>query len=520
MPKRHCPIRLLSGLESLRRKSLSIAFGLGVMVNVSLPAKASVSLLEVVRTALDHAPAMLLQKEIVRISESDVLDARSAFDPGVSLLIGYRKDASSSLYGTELKTVTSSLSSSTLLPIGLIVRPELSVLGYTPSGTLSSSEASAGVTLTFPLMEGFGNNSFQTALKAFLKTYKAENYALQHAASITIYSAADAYWNYLYAYRTLKLDHQLVQSADESFQATKTLAGAGEIALIQVNQAEAYFQQAEMDEVSAAQSLRQAWNTLFLAMGISNTGRENPEEPVDFFPLPDGHVPVLNELTGLKTRAKEFRADLHSLQLRGAASNDLLSGSRNRMKPKIDLDLWAGYNGQHNGSAVDDYLSSLTRGIPGINVSATLRYTFDAGNHADEAAFLRSRAQYETALINRQVLERTIDGGVGLAAESVKNAAALWHISMQSAKSYRLLNAAEIKKYRTGMSDLFKVQRISTDLANAEKQLLAAEKAYASSLLTLRFEVAALMRVEDGCYGVDASDLVTFPQFGNTSKKQ
>ena len=67
------------------------------------------------------------------------------------------------------------------------------------------------------------------------------------------------------------------------------------------------------------------------------------------------------------------------------------------------------------------------------------------------------------------------------------------------------------------MSDLFKVQSVNTDLANAEKQLLGAEKAYASSLLTLRFEVAALLRVQDGSYKVERQDLVTIPALLNTS---
>jgi outer membrane protein TolC len=519
MPHMRYSAWLLSLLEPFSGKARTIYFGMLVMVLLPCRATASVSLLEVVRTALHQAPGVQLERENLRSSESDVLGARSAFDPQVSLSLGYRHDALSSLFGSELKSVTSTLSSSTLLPFGLIIRPEISVVGYTPSGSLSGSQASSGITFTLPLMEGLGDNSSRKALSAYRKVYQAENCSLQHTASATIYGAARAYWNYLYAYRALKLDQQLRDKAEESFSATKALAVAGEIAMIRPDQAKAYLQQTAVAELSSNQSLRQAWSALFLAMGTSIAGRENPEEPVDLFPVPGGDFSLLDSVSALKARAFSSRSDLQALRLQSDAANDLLAGSRNRMKPKIDIDLYAGYSGQHKGSAIADYLSSLASEVPGLNFSATLRYLFATGNHSDEAALIRSRSLYEKSLITRDDLERNITGSVGLAAASVKNAAAVWSLSMQSASTYRLLHAAELKKYRMGMSDLFKVQTVSTDRANAEKQLLAAEQAYATSLLTLRFEVAALMRVQDGSYSVEQQDLVTLPLLNNTSNK-
>lgn len=509
----------VSLLDFFSGKVLPFFFSLAVVVLFPFRATASVSLLDVVRTALVQAPGVQLQRETLRSSEGDVLAARSVFDPQVLLSVGYRHDAFSAFSGTELKTLTSTLSSSTLLPFGLTVRPEISVVGATPSGEMSSSQASSGITFTLPLMEGLGENSSRTSLSAYRKAYQAESCLLQHTASSTIYGAARAYWNYVFAYRALKLDRQLREKAEESFNATRILAGAGEIAMIRSDQASAYLQQAKVNEVSSVQLLRQAWNDLLLAMGSSTAGRENPEEPVDPFPLPDDGLSLLNNDKVLQAEALSSRADLKALRLQSDAANDLLAGSRNRMKPKIDLDLWAGYSGQHKGVAFSDYLTSLASDVPGLNVSATLRYMFAAGNHSDEAALIFSRSQYEKSLITRQELERNITGGVSLASESVKNAAAVWHLSMQSASTYRLLDAAEFKKYRMGMSDLFKVQTVSTDLANAEKQLLAAEQAYAISLLTLRFQVAALMRVQDGSYSVEQQDLVSIPLLNNTSNK-
>ncbi len=339
--------RPVSGFELPGRKLFAIAFGLAALLLLPPCASASVSLLEVVRIALDHSPAVLLQREVLRGSESEVMGADAAFDSRYSLSLAYRNDVLSPTVGTGLKTVTSTLSSTTLLPVGLMLQPQVSVLGSTPDGSFSSSKASAGVTFTLPLLEGLGENSSRMALMASRKRYQAESFTLQHAASITISSAAEAYWNYVYAYRTLILDHQLVVSALESFRATKALAGAGEVAMVRADHAEAYLQQAEAAEIGAAQSLRQAWIDLFLAMGTTVTGRETPEEPLDLFPVPGGDLSCLVDLTGLKAKAAASRADLQAFRLQVDAANDLLAASRNRMKPRVNLDLWAGYNGVH-----------------------------------------------------------------------------------------------------------------------------------------------------------------------------
>ncbi|MEI6638827.1 MAG: TolC family protein [Chlorobium sp.] len=509
--------RPLFGFGPSGRKLLLVLSVFACLVFFPQPSFAALSLMEAVRTALDHAPGVLTQRESLLISESDVLGARSAFDPHASLSFGYRKDA---LALGDIKTATTILSTSMLTPFGLTVTPQVSVVGSTPSNTLSSSEASAGVTFTLPLMEGLGDNISRTALSASRKRYKAESLTLQHTAGRTVYQVAESYWNYLYAYRTLKLNQQLSQSAQESYKATRALAGAGEVAVVRADQAQAYLQQAQASEINAVQALGQSWNTLLLSMGSDTVGRESPEEPLDFFPVPDGDVSLLLAEDGaLKAKAFASRADLQALKLQGDAAADILLGSRNRMKPKVDLELWAGYNGLQDGATFMNNLSSLSTGIPGVNISATLRYSLDAGNHSDEAYYINSRSQVEIAAINRQELGRSIESSVALAVASVKNSAAIYRLSKESARSYRLLNTAELKKYRMGMSDLFKVQSVLNDLASAEKQLLAAEKAYASSLLTLRYEVASLLRVKEGSFTVEMNDLVTIPAFDNALYK-
>ena len=518
----HLRARCLSGLEVLAQKLLVIALSMTAIITAitlsPIQASASISLIEVVRTALEHAPGVLMERQTVRGSESTLQNARSAFDPQATLSVAYSSTDSTSL-SPALKTVTSTLSLSTLLPSGLTVSPSVSVQKYTQHWFPTSNMATAGITFTLPLLQGLGNNASTMVLEASRKSYKAEGYTLQHTAAASIYAAANAYWNYVYTYRTLNLAHQLLEGAEESVRATKALAAAGEAAKVRTDMAEAYFQQAKAVEVNQTQLLHQSWSDLFLAMGISTQGRDRPEDPLDAFPVPDGNLSSLSDISKLKAKALASRADYLALQLQSEAAKDILAGSRNGMKPKIDLLLYAGYNGENIGSSFTDYVSSLTSKVPGSNVSATLRYTVAAGNHSNEAAFIRSSALHETAQINSRVLERSIDQGVRLATESVKNTAAIWLLSTESAKTYRFLNTVELKKYRIGISDLFKVQSVSTDLGNAENQLISAEKAYAVALLSLRFQLAALMRVENGRYSIEHEDLVTIPTVDNIIKK-
>ncbi len=519
MPAPYGQTRPISHHESRWKGKLLLVVGMSIMFLLPVSLFASVSLLDMVRTALDRSPGLLLERQSLRSSESNMLAARSAFDSQLSLSSSYSQ-ADSTASGIELKTVASKLSSSTLLPFGLIIAPAISVQGYTSPGFSTLNTASAGVSFTLPLLQGLGNNSYNMALKASRKSYQAEGFALQHIASTSIYSAASAYWNYVYAYQTLKRDQQLTYNAKESCRATKALAGAGEVASVRVVQAEAYLQQLEATEIGDAQGLRQAWSDLFATVGCSTKGREEPEEPLDSFPVPDRNLILPGDLSKLKAKALSSRADLQALRLQSDAANDLLAGSRNGLKPKIDLLLYAGYNGMHNGSLITDYFSSLFSQVPGVNASATLSYTFSYGNHSNKSTFIRNSAQYETAIINREVLERSIDEGVGVATESVKNISAILLLSMKSAETYRFLNAAELKKFKEGMSDLFKVQSVSTDLGNAEKQLLAAQKAYALAVLTYRYQIAEIMHEHNGLYSVEERDLVSIPALDNTINKQ
>lgn len=515
MLHRYSQTREYSPLFPLRPGTMMIVLVVGIILLFPGSVSASVALIEMVRTALEHSPGLLLEKQNLRTSESAMLSARSAFDPQISLSSLYSRTESTPLI-PELKTVSSTVSSSTLLPIGVTVAPNVSVKGNTTPPAPAVNIAAAGVTFTVPLLQGLGNNTRRMLMSSTLKSYRAEGCTLQHTAATTINSAAAAYWNYVFAYQTLKVDQQLTHNAEDALRATKALAIAGDQPLIKASQAEAYLQQKKAVEITDAQALRQAWSDLFLAIGCSIKGREIPEPPVDSFPRPDQDLSLLADISKLKAKALASRADLQSLRLLIEAANDNLAGSRNNMKPKIDLALYAGYSGQYSGSTVPDYFAALTSQVQGANVSATLTYTFATANNSKESTFISNSAIFETAVINRDVLERTIGDGVGIAAESVKNCAATLRLVMKSAETYRFLNTTELKKFRSGISDLYKVQQVSTDMASAEQQLLAAEKAYAFSILNFRYQIAALMHERDGIYNVDERDLVTIPALDNT----
>lgn len=505
-------------LGSLKRQLLSGALALASIAVISRPLSAAISLREVVNSAVEHASGVQIEKQRLLEAQGDVLEKRSLFDTGIDLTLGYSSNASAN-NGSSLKTLTPSLSSTTLLPFGLSVSPKVSVSGSSSRDFPSNSATSAGLTLSLPLMAGLGDNESRMALTASQKQYTAQSFTVQFALSKVTFSAAEAYWDYVLSYQTLKLEHQLTLLAKESLRAVKALAGAGEVARVSVDQAEAYLQQAEAEEVAAVQSLQERWSTLLLAMGSAVDGREKPEEPCDFFPLPDEGVAALSNVRVMQAQALASRADLQAFRQECNAASDRLLGSNNSMKPKIDLDLWVGYDGSHGGSGVNDYLASLSSNIPGANVSLTLRYTFNAGGSRAQGAYVRSRAGYETALISRQELEKTIESNVADAVNSVKNNAAIWQLRMKSASTYRLLNASELKKYRMGMSDLYKLQSVSTYLANAERQLLMAEKSYASSLLTLRYQTATLIQKQNDLFSINDRDLLSVPVITNASDK-
>mgnify|MGYP006277466139 CR=1 FL=1 len=484
---------------------------------------ARLSLVELVNEAMLGNTSILLQKEARSSSYAGLLDARAAFDPVVELGGGYSDNTYPTMAGPDQKAFQSSLSLSQQLPIGITITPAFSVQqtrSELTSGNSVSNVAKSGVTLGIPLFAGLGTSNPSAAnRKAAEANYRAADLRYRFVVATGVYQTATAYWNYVYAYRLLKLNQELTRSADAQLKATKALSDADEIASQMVKQAQAYLDSARASEVTASLQLRQAWDTLMLTVGTEARNHQMLEEPSDSFPLPGaGFLHSLPAADQLATYAVAHRTDLESSRQEAQSTEQLLKGARNQMLPDIRLNLWAGYNGWGSGDGFSGYASSLTDHLPGPSISATVTYTLPIGNRKNQARYLQRLSDNLTAQVNRQDLERRVESATALSIASVRNAASVYELSRRSADAYRTLKEGELRKFRMGMSNIFNLQTSSNNLASAELQLLAAEKSFAQAVIDLRYASATLVESQGDAVEIKAADLTTLPAQGGPAR--
>jgi len=480
-----------------------------------------ISLLQCVQTGLEHAPAILNERQSVRISEASLSQAKSWYDPSLTLSSGYRKVARFILNEGNLHSVSSSLALTQRLPSGITVAPslELDRSDTNLEGSIASTGASAGMSITVPLFRGLGSsNRYRTTRVAAEQSLEAERKVLVTSIATSTYATASAYWGYVYACNQLDLAHILTESAESQLKATRALAEADQIALFMVDQADAYLQQSKASEISAALSVEQSWHALILSMGLDLQVQPVPAKPSDAFPVPEGgFLAALPSLDSLQAAALRNRSDLHAGALDTASAATVLEGYRNERKPHISLTLWGGYSGASTGDAFSDYFTAVNHNIPGISLSASLSWAIDIGNRSNQAAYISKLALLEQNRIREAALQRSIRSEIATALSSVRNAATLYKLNLVSAEAYKRLKDGEMKKFKMGLSDIFNLQIASNNLFSAEMQLLAAKKSFAQSILDLRLATGSLVDVVDGSVTIGPANLIALP--GNKGER-
>jgi len=500
------------------KSALSIAMLAVCMVLLPFPATSvqageGISMLQSVRIGLEHSPAVLTERQALRISLSTLEDARARYDPTIALSSAYRKDAGTAPDGGDLHTVSSGLSVTQHLPSGITVAPAITINRTDKEGTAASSAAAAGMTITVPLFKGLGSsNLYRSNRNAAKLSLEAERRTLVDILESSTYATAGAYWSYVYAWRQRELARTLTESAESQLNATRALAEADAIATLMIEQASAYLQQSQASEASSELAIQQAWHGLMLAMGFDAAKYPVPQPPVDRFPVPGaGFKASLPGIDSLQAVAMRNRADLQARRLGSQAASTLLEGYRNERRPDISLSLWGGYTGSSDGDSFHDYLRSATGNIPGTSVSAGLTWTIDAGNRSAEAAYITRSAQLEETRILEAELDRSVKSTVTLAFAAVRNAADVYQLTRNSTGSYRRLKEGELRKFRMGMSDIFNLQTASNNLATAELQLLSAEQSFALAVLGLRRATGTLVAEEGGAATIQAANIFSVP---------
>jgi len=530
----------------LRRIFIVIFFCLSIIAPLpSIAADSStgatneIRIMDVVRTALEKDATVRIYKSQQTVAAANEQSTKAQFDPQLKASVARSTEYSPISQEQQnifrrlgAPDVTKSKQSAFSYNVGYEKRYR-SGLAISPSITVSTSESnnpSSRVPLTsgkvqFAVIKPLSRGKNSDANTVYEKTSKIESESASldclHTISQTARGAILAYWNYAYSYKALKIAQESKARSEKLYNDTKTLVESSEVPPAELDQLQASLNQKLADCEKASQSLLQTKNDLKIAMGITGDSSFEIGPPADFFPtekIVNGTVEVASLTKKLMDFALANRNDYLAAKKRLESFKFTITAARDSLKPQIDLQIAAGYNGRQDDKGAAAIISALHDNVPGTNVSATVNYSIPIGRRSARADVVKQEEQYMQARIKADEIVRLINFTLETRVNAVSSIINRYKSMIESGRLYDKALQNEREKNRMGVSTLLDVVNLEDRLGQAELSLESAVLEYASAIVNLRYEAGCLGTMTTSECEIKFEDIMALPEVKNLEK--
>ena len=258
---------------------------------------------EVLRKAVENNPSLATSRMALLQAEGGVLSAQGQFDPTYTLDGSFDQRRTQGFFQgfpftsrSESWRVGNRLSGSAATGTSYALNADLDGtlsefetdfgLGGNQVQTQRATNANLGVSITQQLLEGIlYRYNLQNVTRARQNASNAE-LQLEKAEQDAQYTAAEAYWNWVYTHELQRIADDSVEVAKEAFRVGQLQVESGQLAPVEATRLEAAMVQAEQAAIEARNTSEQAANALLLAIG------EGPDQPI-VPATPAGDVPPM-----------------------------------------------------------------------------------------------------------------------------------------------------------------------------------------------------------------------------------
>ena len=476
-------------------------------------------LVQVAEAALRANPDLLVSRQRLAAARGVLRSAGGPFDPVLSIeLAGSDADqplgtAQQSQLGLRINDTHSfgySLGATSSLRTGASLEAELSASRVADSLTYLTPEHQATLDLTLrqPLLEGRGRQVATAEENAARQQVLAEEALVSAQARSTTLAAVSRYWEYVGAVRSSLATERAADDADRLLENTRALAAADAIPRQEVRQAEAKVATRAAELAAARQKVVAARHALGLAMGARAGEIHSLPLPADDFPaIPQEALPELDRLVGAAlARRDDLRAARQELQ----AARLLEHRAANRMLPRLDLLLGAGYASLLDAPGRSAFLEVYSANR-GSHVQTSLRLELPVNRSAEIGSLEQARSAEREAALGVESLERAVASAVDVAASAVEATRDRATSTRAAREAYEAAVDNEGQKYSAGLATLIDVLITGDQLVAARLAEIQAQVDLATAIARLRFETACLPDSEDT---VTLAALTSFPRAG------
>ena len=544
----------------LKRILLSIVFVLGVSsagvaqdlsrVGVDTNRQRPLSLRDALSLALENNKDIEVARDNVRIAEFDLLGAHGAYDPRLTTQAFYERiesPISSFLSGGQNgSTIQSDYTGTARLEgqspiLGGSYRLDFSSVKLNTNNQFTALNpqypTSLSLSYTQPLWRGLKFDNSRRQIEIARKNLSLSDAQFRQRAIDTITNVQRAYWDLVFALRSLQVQRDAVTVARTQLEHNKRLVTEGQLAPIDVVAAEAQISTYEQNVFSAVEEVSRTENSLknLIAQNQkSDIWSESivPTDPAELT-VPDVSLP-----DALKT-AMENRPELQQSNLLREINQIDQRYFKDQTKPAVDLVGTYGVSGLAGSistAGVNPFTASslqVRQRVDELSVLAGLeplpvvppqtfspdllggysqslqnllanRYgNFKVGvqislplrNRTAEAQLGRSLVEGERIGTQREQLEQTVQVDVRNALQSMRSAQARLRAATATREANEQQFASEQRKLDAGQSTVFLVLQRQTDLTESRALELKAQTDLNKSIADLQRATGNALRV-------------------------
>ena len=499
-------------------------------VGVDMNQQRPLTLREALSMALANNKDIEVARENVRIAEFDFLGAQGAYDPRFSVSSYYERfenPISSFLSGGQNgSTIQSDYAGSVRLEgqtpvLGGSYRLDFSSSRFTTNNEFVALNpqypSSLSFTYTQPLWRGMKIDASRRQIAIARKNLSLTDAQFRQRAIDTITNVQRAYWDLVFALRSLQVQRDAVTVAQTQLTHNKRLVQEGVLAPIDIVAAESQISTYEQGVFTALEDVSRSENLLKHLIAENQSSQIWKESIVPSDPI-DLQVPAVALDDAIKT-AKENRPELQQSTVVKEINEIDKSYFKNQTKPAVDLVGTYGVNGlagavstagvnPFTASSLQvrqrvDQLSELAGleplpivppqtfspdllGGPGQSLQSLLanRYgNFRVGvqislpfrNRTAEAQLGRTLVEGERIATQREQLEQAIQVDVRNALQSMRSAEARLRAAVATREANEQQFASEQRRLDAGQSTTFLVLERQTALTTARGLELKAQ---------------------------------------------
>jgi outer membrane protein len=360
--------------------------------------------------------------------------------------------------------------------------------------------ASVGLTVTQPLLQGFGFALNRRNIRIARNFVRANDYVFEQQVISTVANVIQLYWNLVSYIENVEVEQQSLIYSNKLLEDNKKQVEIGTLAPVEVTRANAELASDEQNLLIAQTTVRQ--QEVLLKNAISRNGIASPEiaeahvVPTDRIRVPE--LEPVRPMQDLISEALDKRPDLAEIRILLDDARIGMIGIRDAMRPTLNL---IGNLSNNALSGATNPLLSTTSGVttsatPPVllggygnilaqlaernfpNYTAGFQLDIPLRNRAAQANMAIAQLQLRQSELEVQKSVNQIRQDVNNALIAIDQARARYDAAEKSVVLEQQLLDAEQKKYALGTSTPFNVISVQRDLANAQLSDVQALTAY------------------------------------------